>query len=127
MSVLARILAVAALGLALSAAAQSPSVRIRGDVVVLEGNTLQVKSRTGEVLTVKLADNFAVSAVAKRDFSAVARKLSVAAFLAADAPTSRSTRQQAHFFFGQSSSSSRIRMTRVRLPPAYCSIFTSTG
>ncbi len=32
---------------------------------------LQVKTRSGESLTVKLADNFAVSAVAKRDLAAV--------------------------------------------------------
>jgi RNase P/RNase MRP subunit p29 len=51
--------------------AQAPAQRIRGDVVALDGNTLQVKSRTGEALTVKLADNFTVSAVAKRDLAAV--------------------------------------------------------
>jgi hypothetical protein len=53
------------------ASAQTPPQRIRGDVVALDGNVLQVKSRTGETLTVKLADNYAVSAVAKRDLSAV--------------------------------------------------------
>ena len=31
------------------------------------------------------------------------------------------------YFFGQSSSSSMITITRVRLGPVYCSIFTSTG
>jgi hypothetical protein len=30
-------------------------------------------------------------------------------------------------YFGQSSSSSRMRMTRVRLPPAYFSICTRMG
>jgi RNase P/RNase MRP subunit p29 len=65
------ILALMFLGLAPWAHAQAPAQRIRGDVVALDGNTLQVKSRTGEALTVKLADNFTVSAVAKRDLAAV--------------------------------------------------------
>jgi hypothetical protein len=51
--------------------AQAPTVRIRGDVVAVEGATLQVKSRSGEMLSVKLADNFAVSAVVRRDLSSV--------------------------------------------------------
>jgi hypothetical protein len=55
----------------LLAGAQAPAQRIRGDVVALDGSTLQVKSRAGEALTVKLAENFAVSAVAKRELAAV--------------------------------------------------------
>jgi hypothetical protein len=51
------------------ATAQTPPQRIRGDVVSLDGNVLQVKSRAGEALTVKLADNYAVSAVVKRDLA----------------------------------------------------------
>ena len=65
------VLALMLLGPAPWAYAQAPAQRIRGDVVALDGNTLQVKSRTGEALTVKLADNFTVSAVAKRDLAAV--------------------------------------------------------
>jgi hypothetical protein len=53
------------------AIAQAPPQRIRGDVVALDGNTLQVKTRAGEALTIKLADNFAVSAIVKRDLAAV--------------------------------------------------------
>ncbi len=64
-------LALMFVGFAPWAHAQAPAQRIRGDVVALDGNTLQVKSRTGEALTVKLADNFTVSAVAKRDLAAV--------------------------------------------------------
>jgi hypothetical protein len=59
------------LALVAVASAQAPAQRIRGDVTALDGNTLQVKSRTGEALTVKLADNFTVSAVARRDLAAV--------------------------------------------------------
>ena len=66
-----RFLAVTMFGLVALAAAQTPTQRIRGDVVALDGTTLQVKTRSGEMLTVKLADNFGVSAVVKRDLSAV--------------------------------------------------------
>ena len=65
------ILAAALLGFAALALAQAPTQRIRGDVVALDGNTLQVKTRAGEALTVKLADNFGVSAIVKRDLAAV--------------------------------------------------------
>ncbi len=71
MGALRMIFAVAAIGLAAMAAAQSPSQRIRGDVVALDGNVLQVKTRAGEALTVKLADNYAVSAIARRNLAAV--------------------------------------------------------
>ncbi len=64
-------LAAAWLGCAALAVAQTPAQRIRGDVVALDGNTLQVKTRAGEPLTVRLADNFSVSAVARRDLAAV--------------------------------------------------------
>ena len=71
MAALRMIFAVAAIGLASIAVAQSASQRVRGDVVALDGNLLQVKTRTGEALTVKLADNYAVSAIAKRNLAAV--------------------------------------------------------
>jgi hypothetical protein len=45
--------------------AAAPTQRIRGDVVALDGLNLQVRSRTGELLTVKLAENYAVTAVVK--------------------------------------------------------------
>ena len=56
-------------GFTAMATAQTPPQRIRGDVVSLDGNVLQVKSRAGEALTVKLADNYAVSAVVKKDLA----------------------------------------------------------
>jgi hypothetical protein len=53
--------------LALPAAAQNPPggapMRIRGTVEALDGQTLKVKSRDGEVLSVTLAPNFTVRAV----------------------------------------------------------------
>jgi len=65
------VLSIALAGFVSVASAQAPAQRIRGDVVALDGTMLQVKSRTGETLSIKLADNYAVSAVAKRDLSAV--------------------------------------------------------
>ena len=54
--------------LAASVGAQTappPPQRIRGDVIALDGLDLQVKSRSGERLTVKLAESYTVNAVAK--------------------------------------------------------------
>ena len=46
-------------------AQQAPPVRIRGEITKVEGNTLSIKSRTGENLTVKLAEPMRVSAMVK--------------------------------------------------------------
>lgn len=43
----------------------APPVRVRGEITKVEGNTLSVKSRTGENLTVKLAEPMRVSAMVK--------------------------------------------------------------
>jgi len=55
-----RTLGAAALALLASAstvyAQQAPTVRIRGEITKVDGTTLHVKSRTGEDLTVKLAE-----------------------------------------------------------------------
>jgi hypothetical protein len=53
------------------AQAPLPTQRIRGDIVALDGLNLQVKSRTGEALVVKLAENYAVTAVVKIDATAI--------------------------------------------------------
>ena len=42
-----------------------PPLRIRGTIEKVDGNTLTVKSRQGETLTVKLADNVRVAAMTK--------------------------------------------------------------
>jgi len=62
-----------ALGVCATAQAQTPlpTMRIRGDVVALDGLNLQVKSRTGETLPIKLADNYTVTAVVKIDIDAI--------------------------------------------------------
>jgi hypothetical protein len=49
--------------LALSAAAQNPPARIRGTVEKLDGQTLMIKSRDGQSLSIALAPNFTVRAV----------------------------------------------------------------
>src|SRR6266705_4031122 len=50
---------------ALAQAPANPPVRIRGTVEKIDGQTLIVKARSGETMTVKLADNFVVMGVAK--------------------------------------------------------------
>lgn len=56
-----------------STLAQAPAAaqRIRGDVVAIDGVQLQVRSRSGETLAVRLADNFAVTAVIASERSAL--------------------------------------------------------
>src|SRR3982750_3755042 len=46
-------------------AQQGSPVRVRGEITKVEGNVLSVKSRTGENLTVKLAEPLRVSAMVK--------------------------------------------------------------
>ncbi len=53
------------------AQAPLPTQRIRGDVVALEGLNMQVKSRTVEELSIKLAENYAVTSVVKIDLSLI--------------------------------------------------------
>src|ERR1700675_4303874 len=53
------------------AQAPAPTQRIRGDVVALDGLSLQVKSRSGETLAIQLADNYVVAAVVKIDVTAI--------------------------------------------------------
>src|SRR6266853_4296101 len=50
---------------ALAQAPANPPVRIRGTVEKIDGQTLTVRARSGETMTVKLADNFVVMGVAK--------------------------------------------------------------
>src|SRR5437764_8745650 len=64
-----RALGVAGLALMATATAvwaqQAPPVRVRGEITKVEGNTLSVKSRTGEALTVKLAEPPRIAAMEK--------------------------------------------------------------
>ena len=62
-------LGVAALAVILAASAasaqQAPPVRVRGEITKVEGNTLSVKSRDGQMLTVKLAEPPRIAAMVK--------------------------------------------------------------
>ena len=49
----------------------APTQRIRGDVVSVDGLNLRVKERSGEMLAIKLADNYVVTAVAKVGIEAI--------------------------------------------------------
>src|SRR5262245_40583757 len=68
-----RALGAAGLALMVSASAamsvawaqQAPPVRVRGTIEKVDGNTLTVKSRSGESLTVKLAEPPRISAMVK--------------------------------------------------------------
>ena len=66
-------LIVAALLAAAPAWAQAPSgttpVRVRGTIDKLDGKVLTVKARSGDTLTINLADNFTVSALVKKSMS----------------------------------------------------------
>ena len=56
------------------ALAQTPATtqRIRGDVTSVDGLNLEVKERSGQLLTIKLAENYVVTAVAKVGIEAIA-------------------------------------------------------
>jgi hypothetical protein len=62
-----RALGLAAASLMVTASAvwaqQAPPVRVRGEITKVDGNTLSVKSRSGENLTVKLAEPLRISAM----------------------------------------------------------------
>jgi len=62
--------------LALPALAQQPAAppqRIRGDIAKVEGYMVTVKTRGGDMVTVKLAEKLAVAGVKKADFTDVAQ------------------------------------------------------
>jgi len=52
-------------GVVFAQAPAAPTQRIRGDIVALDGLNLQLRSRTGEAFTVRLAENYTVTAVVK--------------------------------------------------------------
>ena len=58
---------------ALAQAPAAPPVRIRGTLEKLEGQNLTVKSRNGQSMNVKLADNFAVVGISKASIADIGR------------------------------------------------------
>ncbi len=63
--VIAGLLIAAVSAVAVAQAPANPPVRIRGTVEKLDGQMLTVKSRSGESVTIKMADNFMVVGIAK--------------------------------------------------------------
>jgi hypothetical protein len=51
------------------ASAQQPPVRVRGEIVKVDGNTLLIRGRDGADVTVKLNDNPRVSGIVKASFA----------------------------------------------------------
>ena len=69
MLVLAATALVAAFAVLPASAQQAPSVRIRGTIEKVDGNTLMVKTRDGKSVTIKLADNARITAMIKAQLS----------------------------------------------------------
>jgi hypothetical protein len=77
--------------------AQAPAARIRGDIVSVDGSTLQLKADNGKTLAVRLADRYTVSARAHADVS----KIAPGAFLGTTAvpgPDGTLTAVEVHIF-----------------------------
>jgi hypothetical protein len=68
-----RLIAVAALAIAVAniaiASAQEPTVRVRGTIDGIDGQTMNVTARDGTKLTIKLADNLTVAGIVKASMS----------------------------------------------------------
>jgi hypothetical protein len=75
---LAAALALAAVLAAAAAFAQSaPPVRLRGEIVKLDGDALSMKTRAGEAVTVKLAPNYGVTELRKAELGEITNGLYV--------------------------------------------------
>jgi len=61
----------ASVAAALQPPAPAATQQVRGDVVAVKGDILEVKSRSGEVLKLKLADSAKVSLVGRADLSSI--------------------------------------------------------
>jgi len=72
MRVLTALLIAAISTAAIAQAPANPPVRIRGTVEKLSGQDLTVKTRNGETMTIKLADNFIVMGIAKASAADIA-------------------------------------------------------
>lgn len=54
------------------ARAQTPPLRVRGDIVSVNGTALQLRADSGQMLAVKLADHYTVSARSHADLAKIA-------------------------------------------------------
>jgi hypothetical protein len=69
---LASVLALA-IGFAAPVSAQTPPMRIRGEIAKVEGDMVTIHTRTGEMVTVKTTEKTAVTGVKKIEFSEVTK------------------------------------------------------
>lgn len=63
------------------AQAQTPVARVRGDIVSINGATLQLKADSGQIVAIRLADKYSISARSRADPA----KIAPGAFLGATA------------------------------------------
>jgi hypothetical protein len=72
---LGRALAAASFAFLLSATAlaQQTTVRVRGTIVEADGSTIVVKSREGDTLTIKVADNARIAGIVKISLADIKR------------------------------------------------------
>jgi len=69
---IAALLIAAVSAVAIAQAPANPPVRIRGTVEKIEGTNLTIKANNGQVMNVKLADNYVVVGIAKASLADVA-------------------------------------------------------
>jgi hypothetical protein len=69
---IAGLLLIAVTAVAVAQAPANPPVRIRGTVEKIEGTNLTIKASSGQSMSVKLTDNFAVMGIAKAGLADVA-------------------------------------------------------
>src|SRR5437870_4240750 len=69
---IAALLIAAVSAVAFAQAPANPPVRIRGTVEKIDGTNLTIKANTGQVMNVKLADNYVVVGIAKASLADVA-------------------------------------------------------
>jgi hypothetical protein len=65
------VVAIATISMLASGALAQSTQRIRGDIVSVEGQKLEVRTRTGEIASITLADQYKVSAVVKSSADAI--------------------------------------------------------
>ena len=58
-------------GVRAGAQSASPPQRVRGEIIAVRGQELQVRARSGEILTIRMAENYAVTAVVALGLDAI--------------------------------------------------------
>ena len=81
-----------------ASAQQSPTVRIRGTIESVDGNTLGIKTREGSDVKVRMTDNVAVFAVVKTSICRRSRKAPISASPAMPEPDGTQKAIAVHIF-----------------------------